>query len=102
MIKREFYLGLRFIEGWYLELDRMNRKKRGGQFKFPSSIMKWFIIWKEFLDYRGLQGIARKMSYLSLILKFPDFSTIWNTIHYSMPALMVLASRQGMCGSRGY
>ena len=73
VIRGEFYLDLGFVENWGDELEAMNRNKRGGQFKFPSSIMKWFIVWKQLLDYRGLEGIARKMSYLSLIPDFPDF-----------------------------
>ncbi|MEM4090815.1 MAG: IS5/IS1182 family transposase, partial [Thermoplasmatales archaeon] len=45
--------------------------------------MRWFIIWKQFVDYRGLEGIMRKLFHMDLIPKYPDFSTIWNRIHSS-------------------
>ena len=75
VIRGEFYLDLDFVENWGDELEAMNRNKRGGQYKFPRSLMKWFMVWKQLLDYRGLEGIARKMSYLSpsLISHHPVF-----------------------------
>ena len=101
VIRGEFYLDLGFVENWCDELEAMNRNKKGGQYKFPSSIMKWFIVWKQLVDYRGLEGIARKLSYLGLIPKFPDFSTIWNRIHYSTQEISLPSYREVEVGSDG-
>ncbi|MEM3858312.1 MAG: IS5/IS1182 family transposase, partial [Candidatus Micrarchaeaceae archaeon] len=49
--------------------------------------MRWFIIWGEFIDYRSLEGIMRKLFHLDIILKYPDLSTIWNRIHLSVPEI---------------
>ena len=101
VIRGEFYLDLDFVENWGDELEAMNRNKRGGQYKFPRSLMKWFMVWKQLLDYRGLEGIARKMSYLNLIPDFPDFSTIWNRIHYSTPEISLPSFKEAEVGSDG-
>ena len=101
VIRGEFYLDLGFVENWGDELEAMNRNKRGGQYKFPISLMKWFMVWKQLLDYRGLKGIARKMSYLSLIPDFPVFSTIWFRIHYSTPVISLPSFKEAEVGSDG-
>ena len=87
VIRGEFYLDLGFMEDWYLELEKMNRGKRGGQYKFPDSLMKWFLLWKQLLDYRGLEGIMRRMFLMHIIPEYPDFSTIWVRIHSLKPQL---------------
>ena len=79
----------------------MNNGKMGGRFMFPNSLMKLFIVWKQLVDYRGLEGIARKLSYLGLIPKFPDFSTIWNRIHYSTQEISLPSYREAEVGSDG-
>ncbi|MEM3829646.1 MAG: IS5/IS1182 family transposase, partial [Conexivisphaerales archaeon] len=86
-MRGEFFLDLSFRENWYDELDGMNCGKKGGQYKFPHSLMRWFMIWKQFVDYRGLEGIMRKLFHMDLIPKYLDFSTIWNRIHSSMPEI---------------
>ncbi|MGC8618850.1 MAG: transposase, partial [Thermoplasmata archaeon] len=101
VIRGEFYLDLSFVEGWGDEQEAMNRNRRGGQSKFPQSLMRWFLIWKQLLDYRGLEGIARKMSYIHLITEFPDFSTIWNRIHSSTPEISLPSFKEAEVGSDG-
>ncbi|MEM3193057.1 MAG: hypothetical protein QW292_13435 [Candidatus Parvarchaeota archaeon] len=76
LVRREFFLDLGFRENWYDELDGMNCGKKGGQYKFPHSLMRWFIIWKQFVYYRALEGIMRKLFHMDLISKYPDFSIL--------------------------
>ena len=45
------------------------------------------VIWKQFVDYRGLEGIARKLFQTSLIPRYPDYTIIWHRIHATMPDL---------------
>ncbi|MEM4091376.1 MAG: hypothetical protein QXQ46_11680 [Thermoplasmatales archaeon] len=44
-----------------MELGKMNYSKSGGQFKFPKSLRKWPVLWKQLIDYRVLEGITRKI-----------------------------------------
>ncbi|MEM0312920.1 MAG: hypothetical protein QXV17_09905 [Candidatus Micrarchaeaceae archaeon] len=53
----------------------MNCGKKGGKYKFPHSLMRGFIIWKQFVDYRELESIIRKLFHIDLIPEYPDFST---------------------------
>ena len=87
VIRGEFYLDLSFMDGWNDELANANRSKKGGQFKFPASMMKWLTVWKQIVDYRGLEGITRKLFYMHLIPRYPDFSTVWTRIHSSEPEI---------------
>lgn len=89
VVRGEFYLDFSFMDDWYKELDRANGSKRGGQFLFPETFIKWLTIWKQFVDYRGLEGIGRKIYQSGLIPNYPDFSTIWNRIHTLTPELSV-------------
>ncbi|EQD56157.1 transposase ISC1058, partial [mine drainage metagenome] len=45
------------------------------------------MIWKQLLDYRGLEGITRKLAELGLIPTYPDYTTIWHRIHGLTPTL---------------
>ncbi|MEM4055976.1 MAG: hypothetical protein QW578_02910 [Thermoplasmatales archaeon] len=50
-----------------MELGKMNYSKRGGQFKFPKSLMKRLAVWKQLVDYRVLEGITSKIYQLGLV-----------------------------------
>ncbi len=65
----------------------MNRGKRGGQFVFPDALIRWLVIWKHLVDYRGLEGVARKLVQIRIIPLAPDYTTIWFRIHDLMPAV---------------
>jgi hypothetical protein len=53
VVRGEFYLDFEFVPNWNEELKEMNRRKRGGQYKFPDSFIKWQAVWKQWIDYRG-------------------------------------------------
>ncbi len=72
VIRGEFYLDLSFRDEWFSELGKMNDSKRGGQFLFPESFVKWLTVWKQLVDYRGLEGISRRLNQLGLIPRHPD------------------------------
>ena len=112
--KKVFLSRSGFRERWNEELGEMNNWKRGGRFIFPNSLMKWFIVWKQLVDYRGLEGIARKLSYLASFQNFQislrygiGFIIQYRKSPYPHTgklkwARMELASRRGMRGSTGY
>jgi hypothetical protein len=89
VVRGEFYLDLDFVICWKEELKRMNEGKVGSPFKFPDSFMKWQAIWHQFVDYRGLEGIARKLSKFGLIPEYDDYSTIWYRIHDMKPEISI-------------
>ena len=89
VIRGEFYLDLSFRGEWSKELERLNSSKKGGQYKFPVSLMKWLVIWKQILDYRGLEGVTRKLHQIGLIPEHPDYTTIWHRIHSARPGISI-------------
>lgn len=91
VVRGEFYLDLDFRNGWNDELVNVNMSKRGGQFLFPDSFVKWLTVWKQLVDYRGLEGISRKLHQLGLIPRYPDYTTIWHRIRSSTPEISLPA-----------
>lgn len=87
VLRGEFYLDLAPFRTWEQELATMNRGKRGGQYRIPESFIRWLVIWKQLVDYRGLEGITRQLAALRLIPTYPDYTTLWHRIHGLTPAL---------------
>jgi hypothetical protein len=87
VVRGEFYLDLGFLGTWDRELQAMNQGKRGGQYRIPDSFVRWLVIWKQLIDYRGLEGVTRKLAELHLIPAAPDYTTIWYRIHALTPTL---------------
>jgi hypothetical protein len=42
-------------------------------------------ILKKYIDYRGLDGIARKLAGYEIIPYFSDYTTLWKRIHDFKP-----------------
>ncbi|MGH2508019.1 MAG: transposase [Ktedonobacteraceae bacterium] len=89
VVRGEFYLDFDFVRSWKDELKQMNEGKVGRPFLFPDSFMKWQAIWHQLVDYRGLEGIARKLSKYGLIPEYDDYTTIWYRIHKMKPEIAV-------------
>lgn len=85
VVRGEFYLDLGFVKNWKKELKKMNDRKRGGQYKFPESFIRWETVWKQWVDYRGLEGIARSFARCGFIPEYNDYTTIWHRIHDMVP-----------------
>ena len=94
VVRGEFYLDLDFRSGWKVELETVNASKKGGQFLFPWSFVKWLTVWKQLVDYRGLEGISRKMQQLGLIPRYPDYTTIWSRVHSLKPEISLPLSER--------
>lgn len=67
----------------------MNGRKVGRPFHFPDSFMKWQAVWHQFVDYRGLEGIARKLSRFRLIPEYDDYTTMWYCINKMKPEIIL-------------
>lgn len=76
VVRGEFLLELDWVDSWNDELRNMNEGKRGSPFEFPESLIKLQAVWGQWVDYRGLEGITKKLQEHCLIPKYNDFSTI--------------------------
>lgn len=73
----EFLLDYSWIrEGWHQELEEMNQNKRGAPFRFPASLIELQAVWHQWLDYREIEGMTRKVVELAGIPDFNDYTTI--------------------------
>ncbi len=101
VVRGTFFLDFSFIKNWGKELKKMNYRKRGAPYQFPDSFMKWQAVWHQWVDYRGLEGIARKFSEFGLIPDSDDYTTIWYRIHDFEPVIKLPSHKELDIGSDG-
>jgi Transposase DDE domain len=94
VLRGEFFLDSTPFEHWAEELAQMNRakgggRKRGGQYRLPESFVRWLVIWKQFLDYRSLEGLIRRLAALRIVpsTASADYTTLWHRLHGLTPAV---------------
>jgi len=80
-------LPIDMFDSWYEELDKMNEGKKGRPYEFPESFIKIQAVWHQWVDYRGLEGIARSLERLCLIPYHDDYTTIWHRVHDMRPEI---------------
>ena len=76
VLRGEFLLDLDWIKSWDSELVLMNTNKRGAPFEFPESLIKFQAVLSQWINFRGLEGMTRKLWEYTNLPKFNDFSTI--------------------------
>jgi len=54
----------------------MNKGKVGAQYEFPESLIRLQAVWHQWIDYRGLEGVTRKLVEVAKLPAFNDYSTI--------------------------
>ena len=89
------------MDQWNSELEKMNLGKRGSPFLFPESFMQFMMIWHQYLDYRGLEGMARSLVNLGIIPEYGDYTTIWHRIHDKIPDLDISGMQYAELGTDG-
>jgi len=72
----EFLLELAWVKSWNKELEEMNAGKKGRPYGFPESLIRLQGVWHQWIDYRGIEGITRKLAEHGDLPKHNDFSTI--------------------------
>jgi hypothetical protein len=87
VVRGEFLLPIDMFDNWYEELDKMNEDKKGRPYEFPESFIKIQAVWHQWVDYRGLEGIARSLEKLCLIPYHDDYTTIWHRVHGMRPEI---------------
>ena len=101
VIRGKMIFDLDFVQKCDIELKRMNSGKRGSPYLFPESFMKFMMIWKQYLDYRGLEGMARSLVDLGIIPYYGDYTTIWHRIHDMQPSLDISGLESISIGTDG-
>lgn len=76
VVRGEFLLDCEWVKSWDDELDAMNDGKRGKPFAFPESLIRLQGVWHQWIDYRGVEGVTRKMAEADVVPEYNDFSTI--------------------------
>jgi len=76
VVRGEFLLDCTWAGSWDKELASMNEGKRGSPFAFPESLIKLQSVWHQWVDYRGVEGMTRKLKEQGTLPKHNDFSTI--------------------------
>ena len=75
-IRGEFYLDCEWVMTWNAELTGMNKGKVGAKYEFPESLIRLQAVWHQWVDYRGIEGITRKLVEAAQLPAFNDYSTI--------------------------
>ncbi len=93
VIRGTFYLDFDFVDNWMDELKRMNEGKVGRPFTFPDGFVKWQAVWHQWVDYRGLEGIARRFKKMNIIPQYDDYTTIWHRVSKLAPEIKLPRKR---------
>ncbi|MBI5347455.1 MAG: IS5 family transposase [Candidatus Aenigmarchaeota archaeon] len=76
VVRGEFLLDLEWVMSWDSELEEMNREKVGAKYQYPESLIKLQAVWYQWIDYRGIEGITRKLVEIAKLPAFNDYTTI--------------------------
>ncbi|MBI4182304.1 MAG: IS5 family transposase [Candidatus Aenigmarchaeota archaeon] len=76
VVHGEFLLDCAWAGNWDSELAEMNEGKRGCPFVFPESLIKLQGVWHQWIDYRGVEGVTRKLVECGKLPLYNNFSTI--------------------------
>lgn len=76
VVRGEFLLDCEWVNSWDAELEAMNRGKVGAKYVYPESLIRLQAVWHQWVDYRGIEGITRKLVQAAQLPAFNDYSTI--------------------------
>ena len=63
--------------------------------------MKLMMIWHQYLDYRGLEGMARSLINMGIIPCYGDYTTVWHRIHDMEPDMEISGLEYAAIGTDG-
>ena len=101
VIRGRFFFDLDFVKQWDSELREMNSGKRGSPYRYPESFMQFMLLWKQHMDYRALEGMARSLVDLGIIPQYGDYTTVWYRIHDLKPDLDISGLEYAEVGTDG-
>ena len=76
VVRGEFLLDCEWVKTWNNELEKMNNGKIGARYEFPESLIRLQAVWHQWIDYRGVEGVTRKLVEAAQLPAFNDYSTI--------------------------
>lgn len=81
VVRGTFYMEMEWTKSWDKELKRMNKGKRGAPYEFPESLIKLQAVWNQWVDYRGIEGITRKLAEYGLLPAYNDYTTAYRRVN---------------------
>jgi len=75
VVRGEFLLDMTWVKSWKEELEKMNKGKRGAPYEYPESLIELQAAWYQWLDYRGIEGVTRKLAEYGLVPEANDYTT---------------------------
>jgi hypothetical protein len=80
VVRGEFLLDLDWAEHWDEELEEMNKGKKGHPYEFPESLIEFQAVLNQWVNFRGIEGVTRKIEGYNLIPKHNDYSSAFRRI----------------------
>jgi hypothetical protein len=81
VVRGEFYLNCDWVKTWNREIAEMNEGKVGAQYIYPDSMMRFLAVLGQWIDYRGLEGVSRKLVESSQLPQASDYSNICRRVN---------------------
>ncbi len=98
VVRGTFYLDFDWVKNWDKELKKMNKNKIGAPYQFPESLIKLQGVWGQWIDYRGIEGITRKLAEYGLVPRYNDFSTVNRRVN-KIDIEFILPTDKNVCAS---
>lgn len=76
VVRGEFYLDVDWVGSWEHEVGEMNKGKVGARYQYPESLIRFQAVLHQWIDYRGLEGVARKLAEFGKLPQSNDYTTI--------------------------
>lgn len=76
VVRGEFLLDMDWVKSWDKELKEMNTGKPGRPYEFPESLIKLQAVWNQWIGYRQVKGLTRKLYEAAQLPAYNDSSTI--------------------------
>jgi len=102
VVRGEFYLDCKWVRNWNRELMSMNGGKVGARYEYPDSFMKFLAVLHQWVDYRGLEGISRKLVEFCQLPQASDYSNVCRRVNrmdvrFELPFKDCCVSTDGSC-----
>lgn len=96
VVRGEFLMDFEWVRSWDSELERMNAGKRGSPFLFPESLARLQGVWHQWVDFRGIEGITRKLAGYGIVPDYNDYTTISRRVA-GIDTAIALPSKGSVC-----
>lgn len=81
IVRGEFLLNCDWVASWDTELAAMNDGKVGARYDYPESFMQFLAVLHQWIDYRGLEGVSRKLVEFCQLPHASDYSNVCRRVN---------------------